>query len=416
MIIKSPSRFTPCTIELPPSKSVANRAIVLSCLYGNTATSEIIRRQFIGQPACDDIHVMQNLTDRLTLDTDFFVEASGTAMRFGTALMAVTEGTRTITGTERLCQRPISPLVDALRALGAEIEYLGEEGYPPLRIKGNPRMQGGELTIRGDISSQFVSALLMIAPKFIHPLILNIEGDLVSQPYISMTLQMMARSFAVNPNSSIRLASSFGTLPIPSVSPLPTFSSIEPDWSAAAFWYEMNVLSGVEFDLSGLDFDSVQGDCVCHEIFGLLLNEIRIREDKSEEALPFEYDFTLCPDLVQAVVVTCSMKHIPFRFTGLRTLRIKETDRISALQTELLKMGFVITATSDTMTWDGTIQESSTIPALVSIATYNDHRMAMAFAPCAILLGEINIENPEVVTKSYPTFWDDIKKAGMIIK
>lgn len=414
MIIKSPSRFSSCTIELPPSKSVANRAIVLSCLYGNTATSNTIRRQFVGQPACDDIHAMQNLTDRLTLDTDFFVEASGTAMRFGTALMAVTEGTRTITGTERLCQRPISPLVDALRTLGAEIEYLGKEGYPPLRIKGNPRMQGGELTIRGDISSQFISALLMIAPRFTRPLMLNIEGELVSQPYISMTLKMMALSFAVNPNTSIRLASSAITLPIPAVSPSPTFQTIEPDWSAAAFWYEMNVLSGVEFKLPGLDNDSVQGDRVCHRIFGMLQDEIRTRKDRTEETMPFKYDFTLCPDLVQAVAVTCCMKHIPFQFTGLRTLRIKETDRISALQTELCKMGFIITATSDTMTWDGKMQETATTTP-VSIATYNDHRMAMAFAPCAIQQGEINIENPEVVTKSYPTYWNDMKKAGMTI-
>lgn len=369
------------TIELPLSKSVANRAIILSQLYGTPQAQAQLHSQLSGTVLSDDIRVMLRLTDRLHIDTDFTVEASGTAMRFGTALLAVTPGTRTITGTQRLCQRPIAPLVDALRQLGADIQYLGEEGFPPLRITGKQPMKGGPLTIRGDISSQFISALLMIAPTFQQPLQLTIEGEAVSQPYVEMTRRMVSQQ---------------------------AWDTIEPDWSAAAFWYEISVLSGIDFQLPGLRADSVQGDRVCHDIFE------QIRQNTDLHC--FCYDFTDCPDLVQAVVVTCCMKHIPFHFTGLQTLRIKETDRIAALQNEMAKLGIEIHATDSEM-WSDSISRlaSTAVDAIDAIDTYNDHRMAMAFAPCAITLGSIRINDPEVVTKSYPTYWDDLKKAGFEI-
>lgn len=393
------------TIDLPLSKSVVNRAIVLECLYGGNDAVRQMEEQLRGEALCDDIRVMLGVAQQLNTSTDFYVEASGTAMRFSTALMAVCPGTRTITGTPRLCQRPIAPLVDALRQLGADIEYLGDEGFPPLRITGNAHMKGGNLSIRGDISSQFISALLMIAPTFRDGLQLDIQGELVSKPYVEMT-KRMTDAFARG-----------------------TKTAIEPDWSAAAFWYEISLLSGIRFDLKGLRPDSVQGDRVCHDIFSKINDfiEENVTSDGafSADAMPFEYDFTECPDLAQAVVVSCCMKHVPFHFTGLQTLRIKETDRIAALQTELAKLGFSLDVTDSeiTLTAQSATDAASTnkgeadsggrgdrpVPA---IDTYNDHRMAMAFAPCAITLGEIEINNPEVVTKSYPTFWSDLRKAG----
>lgn len=393
------------TIDLPLSKSVVNRAIVLECLYGGNDAVRQMEEQLRGEALCDDIRVMLGVAQQLNTSTDFYVEASGTAMRFSTALMAVCPGTRTITGTPRLCQRPIAPLVDALRQLGADIEYLSGEGFPPLRITGNPHMKGGNLSIRGDISSQFISALLMIAPTFRDGLQLDIQGELVSKPYVEMT-KRMTDAFARG-----------------------TKTAIEPDWSAAAFWYEISLLSGIRFDLKGLRPDSVQGDRVCHDIFSKINDFIEENATSdgafSADAMPFEYDFTECPDLAQAVVVSCCMKHVPFHFTGLQTLRIKETDRIAALQTELAKLGFSLDVTDSeiTLTAKSATDAASTnkgeadsegigdrpVPA---IDTYNDHRMAMAFAPCAITLGEIEINNPEVVTKSYPTFWSDLRKAG----
>ena len=398
MLIRA-TQLKPCTIELPLSKSVVNRTIVLSRLYGTPETYRRLKEKLSREELSDDIRVMLRLADELDRLTDFYVEASGTAMRFGTALMAVTPGTRTITGTPRLCQRPIAPLVDALRQLGADIQYLGEEGFPPLCITGNPYMQGGPLAIRGDISSQFISALLMVAPTFQNELQLHIEGELVSKPYIEMT-ERMVQGFSLDGDGG----------------------GLERDWSAAAFWYEISLLSGIRFDLGELTTRSVQGDRVCDEIFRLISEYIgenttsdgTIRSDIQ----PFRYDFTECPDLAQAVVVTCAMKRIPFHFTGLQTLRIKETDRITALQIELAKLGIHVDVTDrEIMSPSISSQESSQVKTFrpggsQPISTYNDHRMAMAFAPCAIVLGEIEINDPEVVSKSYPTFWFDLKKAG----
>lgn len=393
MKVTTPQSFNNCTIELPPSKSVANRAIVLFSLYknlihsektnGNYSVSELLNKKFFGQPLCDDISVMQYLADNIDTTDNFNVQASGTAMRFGTALFAVTKGTRTITGTTRLCERPIKPLVDALRQLGADIEYLKEEGFPPLRIKGNPQMRGGELSIRGDISSQFISALLMISQSTQQGIHLNIEGGIVSQAYIDMTNAMIKR-----------------------VIEMKEIPEMEADWSASAFWYEIYTLSGIKFNLAGLNNNSVQGDKVCDDIFK------KINDYKPKDGI-FEYNFQNCPDLAQAVIVTCCVKQIPFKFIGLKTLKIKETDRIIALQTELNKLGYSLTISNESIEYDGNHIDRK--EGIVSIHTYKDHRMAMAFAPCAIKFGSIDILNPEVVNKSYPTFWNDLKKVGFIL-
>ena len=415
--IIAPKTLRPCTIELPPSKSIANRALVISALNG------IAPQQVLHQPVdtlCDDIRVMVQLLQTVLSkttpnaeDSVLDVGAAGTAMRFATAFLAVQEGTHIITGTERLQQRPIGILVDALRQLGAHIDYLGHEGYPPLRITGNPAMQGGTITLDGSISSQFISALLMIAPIMQEGLTLHLQGQLVSTPYIYITTQLM-RQFGVQlewtDERTIRIGHGYN--------PQKTFApSIESDWTAASYWYEIAAISKDEWSLSHvhtLQTDSLQGDRVCHDIFQLLKEQKVTHE-------PFCYDFEDCPDLVQTLVVTCCMLDIPFRFEGLRTLRIKETDRISALQTELGKMGYPLQATDDMLTWDGhsslsTLHSSrSTLHAPLSISTYHDHRMAMAFAPCALRLGEIIIEDPSVVSKSYPTYWDDLTKLGFTL-
>lgn len=399
--ITAPERLEQVTIELPPSKSIANRMLIISALNG-VMSSEVLSLPLV--ELCDDIRVLAELLQ--STEETINVGAAGTAMRFATAYLSVTEGTHVITGTERLKHRPIGILVDALRQLGAQIDYVGEEGYPPLRIVGCKSLQGGTITLDGGVSSQFISALLMIAPVLKQGLTLKLDGQLVSVPYIDITIELMrrfgaevswidSRTIVVAPG--YHLPSSFKPL------------IIEPDWTAASYWSEIAELAGlsdVDIFLKNLNDDSLQGDRVSKEIFRLLRDYLN-----REKEQPFCYDFEACPDLVQTLVVTCCISDCSFYFTGLRTLRIKETDRIAALQTELAKLGYQIVVTDDSMRWDGMKTMKGTDNDIL-IATYHDHRMAMAFAPCALKLGSITIEDPEVVTKSYPTYWRDLEKVG----
>ncbi len=389
--VTAPQSFKHCKITLPPSKSVANRVLMLAGLSG-------IKPQTVLQcpysDLCDDIRVFAQLledTERGLVD----VGAAGTAMRFGTAYLSVTPGRHIITGTPRLQSRPIGLLVDALRHLGADIQYVANDGYPPLCINGNPSMCGGSVTLKGNVSSQFISALLMIAPTLAGGLTLHLENEVVSRPYIELTIGLI-RQFGVEvvwtDANTIRVESK-QLIP-------PSHFDIEADWTAASYWYEIAALGQTDAISwnSHLYHDSMQGDKVCDEIFRLINLSPR-----------FCYDFTLCPDLAQTIVVTCCMMHRTFRFTGLQTLRIKETDRIEALRAELAKLGYVLHTTDSTIEWDGTSTPTSTPPV---INTYNDHRMAMAFAPCAITMGCIRIADPDVVTKSYPTFWRHLQQTG----
>lgn len=407
--ITAPQSIQPCTIDLPPSKSIANRVLILSALNG------VEPGRVLHQPLsdlCDDIRVVAEMLQHESAIVD--VCAAGTAMRFGTAYLAVCNGTHTITGTQRLQERPIGILVDALRTLGATIEYTGKEGFPPLRITGNQSLRGGCLTMNGGVSSQFISALLMIAPTMQDGLTLKLEGQLVSTPYLYITMELM-RKFGASVDwtdqRTIRVEHGYNYNPQQAI-------TIEADWTAASYWYEIASIAGIQptaFRPQSLIKDSIQGDRVCDDIFNLLHQQqakpVTGSPSNEPELVPkaFTYDFEDCPDLVQTLVVTCCMNALPFRFTGLRTLRIKETDRISALQTELAKMGFGLEATDDSLTWDGHC-EATKDP--FTIATYHDHRMAMSFAPCALRLGEITIEDPSVVNKSYPTYWSDLEKIG----
>jgi 3-phosphoshikimate 1-carboxyvinyltransferase len=369
---------------------------------------------------CDDTEVIINALRNMPEEID--IKAAGTAMRFMTAYLSVMEGTHILTGTERMKHRPISILVDALRKLGANIEYVGTEGYPPLRITGQS-LNGGLLEIPGNVSSQYISALLMIAPMLKEGMTLHLLGDIISRPYIDLTLWMMGE-FGAD-------AEWFSNDTIV-VKPQPYKSRdyfIESDWSGASYWYEMMALSKdttSEIRLTGLMDGSKQGDSVTRYIFSLLgvktIFETKkegisqtVTLKRSRRCVPrLDYDFVNSPDLAQTFVVTCAAKNIPFRFTGLQTLKIKETDRIEAMKSEMRKLGYVINdKNGNELYWDGERCE----PTLEQgIDTYEDHRMALAFAPYAFVADGLIINNPQVVTKSYPLFWDDIQKAGVKIE
>lgn len=336
-------------------------------------------------------------------------------MRFMTAYLAVMPGEHVLTGTERMKHRPIGILVNALRQLGADISYEGEEGFPPLRIKGKP-LSGGIIDIPGDMSSQYVSAMLMIGPVLENGLELRLKGHVISRPYIDLTLWMM-REFGADADWT-----SGDTVVVRPTPYQPCNYLIENDWSSASYWYEMMALTDdpdAELQLPGLTDGSKQGDSAARYIFSILGVKTMFAKDgsvvlrKNNRVAPrLDYDFVNSPDLVQTVVTTCVAKDIPFHFHGLQTLKIKETDRIEALRNELRKLGFVIRVEENyDLVWDGTRCEPTGEP----IETYEDHRMAMSFAPLAIICPGLSICHPQVVTKSYPRFWEEMKKVGVEI-
>ena len=401
------------TIQLPASKSISNRALIIYALSGGRNLPENLSD-------CDDTEVI--IEALRYMPDEINIKAAGTAMRFMTAYLSVMRGTHVITGTERMQHRPIAILVDALRKLGAQIEYVGQEGFPPLRITGK-KLQGGELAIPGNVSSQYISALLMIGPMLEEGLTLQLTGDIISRPYIDLTLWMMGEFGAEAKWSSA------DTITVAHKPYKSRDYYIESDWSGASYWYEMVALSkdrDAEVKLTGLMDGSMQGDSTTRYIFSLL--GVKTTFETQQKGIPqmvtlkkngrgvgkLEYDFVNAPDLAQTFVVTCAALGIPFHFKGLSTLKIKETDRIAALKTEMLKLGFVIHDVNDSeLYWDGERCE----PNLeAGIDTYEDHRMALAFAPFAMRQEGLIINNPQVVTKSYPKFWDDLKLVGFNIE
>ena len=401
------------TISLPASKSISNRALIIYALSGGKNMPSNLSD-------CDDTEVIINALRNMPEEID--IKAAGTAMRFMTAYLSVMEGTHILTGTERMKHRPISILVDALRKLGANIEYVGTEGYPPLRITGQS-LNGGLLEIPGNVSSQYISALLMIAPMLKEGMTLHLLGDIISRPYIDLTLWMMGE-FGAD-------AEWFSNDTIV-VKPQPYKSRdyfIESDWSGASYWYEMMALCAdkrSEVKLTGLMDGSKQGDSTTMYIFSLLGVKTQFESKQAGIAqtvtlkqngrcVPkLEYDFINSPDLAQTFVVTCAAKGIPFHFKGLSTLKIKETDRIEALKTEMRKLGYVLQDHNNSeLIWDGERCDPSFEQG---IDTYEDHRMALAFAPYALLHDKLIINNPQVVTKSYPHYWEDLRLAGFTIE
>ena len=388
------------TIQLPASKSISNRALIIHALAGGNIMPENLS-------TCDDTAVIARAFKDNPYEID--IMAAGTAMRFMTAYLSVTEGEHVLTGTERMKQRPIKILVDALRSLGADIQYVGEEGFPPLRIKGK--------------SSQYVSALLMIGPTLEKGLELKLLGNVISRPYIDLTLNVMHEYGADAEWTDI------DTITIRPKRYEERSYTIENDWTSASYWYAILTLlndrkSYIRF--TGLKNGSRQGDSAIKYIFSLLgvktcfadkemdeLTDVTITQ-KPQKLPRLEYDFKNQPDLAQTLMSLCPIMNIPFKFMGLSSLKLKETDRIEAMKTEMAKLGYVLHDINDSeMSWDG---ERCEVSDSIVIDTYKDHRMAMTFAPLSIKLGELFINNPEVVSKSYPHFWNDLQKAGFIIE
>ena len=368
---------------------------------------------------CDDTYVMWRALQNRPHEVD--VMAAGTAMRFLTAFFSVCESgeEHIMTGTERMRQRPIGVLVDALRELGADISYVEREGYPPLRVKGG-RLKGGRLTLPGNVSSQYVSALLMVAPLMDEGLTLELTGHIMSRPYIDMTMSMM-RTYGASV-----IWRDDHTLQVHKVMYKDdVIFPVESDWSASSYWYEMVALtpagSGTRVVLPWLRETSLQGDCAVHKFFDRLgvtstfdvhRDTVTLtRNDHDDWAADecFELDLSNQPDLAQTMVVTCALLRRPFRFTGLQTLRIKETDRIAALQNELRKLGIELGVEGDEAVYVNHYADDAPRWNGTPIATYHDHRMAMAFAPACMRCDGIEIADPEVVSKSYPRYWDDLK-------
>ena len=407
-----PEKLT-ASIALPASKSVSNRALMIQALCPEK------RHNIANLAVCDDTdHMLQGVEDKRAGAPLVDIGATGTAMRFLTAYLAITEGETVITGSERMKQRPIGTLVEALRTLGADITYINKEGYPPLRIRGK-RLQGGTLEIEAGISSQYISALLMVAPCLTDGLTLHLKGNIASRTYIELTLDLMRRYGATaewTDGQTIHVSpGTYKDIPL----------TVEADWSAASYWYELTAIAShlghdVNITLPALTPDSRQGDRVVAQLFEelgvktdytkkgarLLNSEFKIQNSELETL-----DFTHCPDIAQTMAVTYCLLGIPFTFSGIHSLRIKETDRVAALIAELKKLGYVLRAEgNERLIWDGTRCEAQECP---TIATYDDHRMAMAFAPAALCYEHLTIEHPEVVTKSYPTFWEDLLQLTM---
>ena len=378
-------------VELPASKSISNRMLILNALCGG---------ELHNVARCDDTDAMRRA---LATDTTASgavatvnIGAAGTAMRFLTAYYATLEGSTVILdGTERMRHRPIALLVDALRRCGADIEYAGEEGFPPLRITGR-KLSASHIEIAGNVSSQYISALLMVAP-LMGCRTVTLTGEIISLPYITMTLTLM-RLMGVD------CTMSGATISIPADAHyVPCNFTVGNDWSAASYWLELqSLLPQSRITLKGLHAESAQGDSAVAGIFS-----------RMGGTAPIILDLKETPDLAQTIVVTACLLGCHFHITGLRTLRIKETDRIDALCTQLRRLGYVITAGDDfSLSWNGERCAPEPEP---HISTFDDHRMAMAFAPAAVLFPGIVIDDVEVVSKSYPDFWRHLEAAGFTL-
>ena len=392
------------TIQLPASKSISNRALIINALARGTTPP-------CNLSDCDDTLVMIKALAENNETID--IMAAGTAMRFLTAYLSTVQGTHILTGTERMQQRPIQILVNALRELGAQIEYAGKEGFPPLRIHGT-ELKGNELTLKGNVSSQYISALLMIGPVLKNGLRLHLTGEIISLPYINLTLQLMKEFGA---KAAWTSGNSIEVAPKPYT---PVSFMVESDWSAASYWYQIAALSEqAEIELMGLFRNSYQGDSRGAEVFSRLgittefTHEGVLLKKSNRLVEQLNEDFVDIPDLAQTFAVTCCLLGIPFRFTGLQSLKIKETDRIFALKAELRKLGYILQDAQDSiLIWDGERCQPEAQPV---IQTYEDHRMAMAFAPAEFRFPGMRIAEPQVVSKSYPAYWEHLQQAGFQI-
>lgn len=389
------------SILLPASKSISNRALIVQVLAGQSFELKNLSQ-------AKDTLILQDLLSDDSWDKN--VGMAGTAARFVCALLSTKETTFRIDGEERMRQRPMRDLLSALEKLGTSINYLNESGFLPVEINGR-QTKGGELEIDASVSSQFISALMLIAPKLPGGLKIRLQGELVSKPYISMTQSVLA-------HFGIAVDFSSNRIDIPEQRFIPTPLTIESDWSSASYFYSaLSLLDEGSLLLKKLSFNSWQGDEICADIYFRL----GIRSTKQGDDVLLEktgqvthylrYDFSDCPDLAQTVICTCVGLGVAGEFSGLHTLRNKETDRISAMQNELIKLNWSLEEKEPNhFLLQRKIERH---PIDLHINTYNDHRMAMAFAPLTICYGQLTIENPDIVNKSFPDFWKEMKKIGV---
>jgi 3-phosphoshikimate 1-carboxyvinyltransferase len=393
-------------VNLPGSKSVSNRVLIIKALSGlpfeinNLSDSD------------DTIYLERALSEYAHLDK-VHIGHAGTDMRFLTAFFSMQPKTVILTGSDRLKERPVKDLVEVLKVLGADISYLEKEGYPPLRITGR-ELSGGEVEMDATISSQFVTALLLISPFFMEGLILNLSGELVSKPYIALTISVM-KEFGAEVSweqNQIRVFSK------PYAYEKKTYY-VEADWSSASYYYSMVALSEVNTSvtLMGLSENSSQADAQCSALyrwFGVdtIFDKGKAIIKKTGQMKPglLELNLVDCPDIAQTLVVTCIAMRCPFRFSGLQTLKIKETDRIKALQLEARKFGIELETSDNTIQW---LKPTDIKNDECVVSTYHDHRMAMSFSPLSLEMEGLCIDDPDVVSKSYPLFWKHLNSIGI---
>lgn len=395
-------------INLPGSKSISNRVLIIKAISGLDFLVQNISDS-------DDTAHLQTALNNYKNSSLIDVGHAGTDMRFLTAFLSLQKGNFELTGSERLQQRPLKDLVNVLKELGADISYQKEDGFPPLIIKGKP-LNGGTVEISGKVSSQFITALLLVAPYYKEGLVLNIKDELVSKPYIEMTIAIMKEfgaevSWLGNQMIVVTVPYSYNKKEY----------KVEGDWSAASYYYSLIALSPLQtkIALTGLFKTSTQADSLCDKIyqwFGVTTeyhnDQIVLTKSGNHQSGVLELNLMDCPDIAQTLVCTCMGLQCAFRFAGLQTLKVKETDRIVALQQEARKLSIELEVS------DKSIQWMKTTPIMydskLAISTYKDHRMAMSFAPLCLVVGELNIEDSEVVSKSYPLFWNHLNSIGII--
>ena len=413
--ISKPDQSLRGVIRLPSSKSISNRLLLIRALSGIDCDIDNLSD-------AEDTQLLMRLLDTIQRSdpkagvVELDVENAGTVMRFLTAYLSMKPGKWVLTGSERMKQRPVGILVEALNQLGGSIQFLAKPGFPPLLMTGHP-LQGNNLSIDPGISSQFTSALLMMAPLLPEGLVLHLKGKPVSMPSVMMTTRLMQQAGIMVRTGKTRIHVQPGEYQ-------PVNLTVESDWSAAAFWYEAAVFAAdVDLELTGLFPDSLQGDAILPSIFqnfgirteftpnGIRLTRFRKKIDG------FYFDFTNYPDIAQAIIVTCAALGIRGRFEGVQSLRIKETDRLMALKNEVEKIGVVFTLFRDQDQITAVEINPGKIerPALLKVDSYGDHRTAMAMAPLAFKVGTLHVQNPDVVVKSYPGFWDDMQSLGFRI-
>ena len=411
VILKNRKKNLQGSFKLTGSKSISNRLLIMKAL----SESDIRFENLSKSEDTDLLKFYLSFLDtcansRIAMIVD--TKNAGTVMRFITAFAAVRQGKWLVTGHERMKKRPIAPLVDALRQLGANIEYTEEEGYPPIKLLGH-QLQSTDITIDARQSSQFVTAIMMIAPYLAYGLTINLKGKPVSESYIQMTARLMQQAGidVEMDNQSIKIEpGEYHLKPI----------YIEPDWSSASYWYELVALSdNASIVLDGLKEDSCQGDRALADIFNefgvqteFQANGIRISK-KGSVSSEFKYNFSSNPDIAPTAMVTCAALGIKAIFTGINHLRLKESDRIEGLTAELAKIGTTLSKSGQRYVL--TPGKSITSISEIDFDTYNDHRMAMSFAPLSLLIDTVRISNPGVVRKSYPGFWNDLNTLGISV-